>query len=362
MTPAQEDALVSHESSAARVPDDPPQPGRAAQLIGLGGWLPPREVTNAQVCAQLDTTDEWIRSRIGIATRRIADPSTATSDMAVKAGVLAMESAGTEHVDAVIVATSCPDHPVPATAPIVAHKLNQRHVPAFDIGAGCSGFLYATTVAAGLIHAASARTVLVIGAEKLSTITDPADRSTAPIFGDGAGAVVLTAGPATQPGAFGPVVWGSDGTYADALIVHDGGSRRPATTDGPLDHFVRMRGNEVLRHAIRRMSQAAREAATAAGWHLHDIDRLIVHQANARIGAGVANALTIPPERVPTNIARVANTSAASIPLLLADAAIHGHLEPSHRILMAAFGAGFTWAASTLVWPDKLRPLMTTTL
>lgn len=335
-----------------------PSPAHAARLIGLGSCLPPQKVSNDDLASRLDTTDEWIRTRIGIAERHIADPATATSDLAVEAGVRAMKSAAVEHVDAVILATATPDHHVPGTAPTVAHRLGLRHVPAFDLGAGCSGFVYATTVAAGLIHAGTAGTVLVIGAEKMSAVIDSADRSTAPIFGDGAGAVVLTAGQAGEPGSLGPAVWGSDGEHADAIVIPDGGSRRPSNpTGGVNDRYVRMKGNEVFRHAVRRIIQATKESVAAAGWSMQDVDRLIVHQANARISAAVANTLAIPVERVPSNIAHVGNTSAASIPLLLSHAALDGQLEAGQRVVVTSFGAGFTWAATTLLWPIGLQAL-----
>lgn len=329
------------------------------RLIGLGAHLPPRKVGNAALASRLDTTDEWIRTRIGIAERHLADPATATSDLAVEAGLRAMKSAGIEHVDAVILATATPDHHVPGTAPLVAHQLGLRHVPAFDLGAGCSGFVYATTVAAGLIHAGTAGTVLVVGAEKMSAVIDPADRSTAPIFGDGAGAVVLTAGRADEPGVLGPAAWGSDGEHADAICIPVGGSRHPSrTTDDAKNQYVHMQGNEVFRHAVRHITHVTRDAAAAAGWHVQDVDRLIVHQANARISAAVAHTLGIPPERLPSNIAHVGNTSAASIPLLLSHSAIDGQLKAGQRVLVASFGAGFTWAATTLLWPVGLRALV----
>ncbi|WP_308345633.1 beta-ketoacyl-ACP synthase III [Streptomyces sp. ISL-94] len=328
-------------------------------MVGLGSWLPPRRVANAELCASLDTSDEWIRTRIGIASRHAADPGTATSDMAVEAGLRAMKSAGVEHVDAVVLATSTPDHPVPGTAPAVAHRLGLRQVPAFDVAAGCSGFVYATTVAAGLIQAGTCRTVLVVGAEAMSSAVDPTDRSTAPIFGDGAGAVVLAVGRAGESGALGPVAWGSDGEHFDAIYIPAGGSRRPVT--GPAaahsERCVRMRGQETFRHAVGRMSQVAREAAAAAGWTMQDVDRLVVHQANALIGKSVADTLGIPLARVPSNIARVGNTSAASIPLLLAHSTDEGDLAAGHRVLVAAFGAGFTWAATTLVWPEDMEAI-----
>ncbi|WP_405607197.1 beta-ketoacyl-ACP synthase III [Streptomyces sp. NBC_00076] len=336
-----------------------PSPAHAARLIGLGAYLPPKKVPNADFAARLDTTDEWIRTRIGIAERHIADPATATSDLAVEAGRRAMKSAQVEYVDAVILATATPDHHVPGTAPLVADQLGLPQVCAFDLGAGCSGFVYATTVAAGLIHAGTAGTVLVIGAEKMSAVVDPADRSTAPIFGDGAGAVVLTAGQADEPGALGPTAWGSEGKHADAICIPAGGSRRPSrTVDDLKNQYVHMKGNEVFRHAVRRITHVTQEAAAAAGWRIQDVDRLIVHQANARISAAVADALGIPPERVPANITHVGNTSAASIPLLLSHAAIDGRLKARQRVLVTSFGAGFTWAATTLLWPVDLQALV----
>ncbi|MDT0611075.1 beta-ketoacyl-ACP synthase III [Streptomyces lancefieldiae] len=336
-----------------------PSPARAARLLGLGAYLPPRTVSNAELSSRLDTTDEWIRTRIGIAERHIADPVTATSDLAAEAGLRAMKSARVEHVDAVVLATATPDHHVPGTAPLVAHRLGLRQIPAFDLGAGCSGFVYATTVAAGLIHAGTAGSVLVIGAEKMSAVIDPADRQTAPIFGDGAGAVVLTAGRADEPGVLGPAAWGSDGEHADAIHIPAGGSRCPSrTVDDAKNQYVHMKGNEVFRHAVRHITRVTQEAAAAAGWRLQDVDRVIVHQANARISAAVAHTLGIPPECLPSNIAHVGNTSAASIPLLLSHSAIDGQLKAGQRVVVTSFGAGFTWAATTLLWPTGLQALV----
>ncbi|GGX13769.1 beta-ketoacyl-ACP synthase III [Streptomyces noursei] len=328
-----------------------------AVLTGLGAWLPPREVTNDELCAHLDTSDAWIRERIGISVRRRADPKTATGDLAAEAGARALRSAGVTQADTVVLATTTPDHPCPATAPDVAARLGLGNAAAFDIAAGCSGFLYATTVAAGLIRSGTAGRVLVIGAETMSAVIDPEDRATAPIFGDGAGAAVLEAGRPGQAGSLGEVVWGSDGERADAIVIPVGGSRNRDGRDAApqSERHVRMRGNEVLRHAVRRMTAAATRAAAAAGWALADVDRLIVHQANARISAAVSDALGIPPERVPSNIATVGNTAAASIPLLLTDAAAEGALRPGDRVLLVAFGSGLAWAATTLVWPAGLQ-------
>lgn len=328
----------------------------AAVLTGLGAWLPPRRVPNSELCARLDTSDQWIRERIGIAERRFAEPDVSTGDMAAAAGARAMDSAGVDTVDAVLLATSSPDHPCPATAPWVADRLGLTGVAAFDVAAGCSGFLYATTAAAGLIASGTAGRVLVVGAETMTSIVDPGDRATAPIFGEGAGAVVLEAGPPHTEGALGPVVWGSDGSLADAIVVPAGGARgRYGRDRAPRGDFhVHMRGNEVFRHAVRRMTAAARDAVVSAGWEMPDVDRLIAHQANQRITTAVADALGVPAGNCPSNIREVGNTAAASLPLLLAHAADRGDLKPGHKVLLVAFGSGLAWAATTLVWPAGL--------
>ncbi|MFD9440867.1 beta-ketoacyl-ACP synthase III [Streptomyces sp. NPDC060001] len=331
-------------------------PGPTAVVTGVGAYLPPRRVTNDELCSRLDSSDAWIRERIGIEERRRADAAMSTGDLALEAARRAMRSADVADVDTLVLATTTPDHHCPATAPAVAHRLGLRDAVAFDVTAGCAGFVHASAVAAGLISAGSARKVLVVGAETMSAIIDSDDRSTAPLFGDGAGAVVLEAGAGKQDGSLGPFVWGSDGSLADAIVIPAGGAReRDRRDSAPAgDFFVHMRGNEVFRHAVRRMSQAARDAVKAAGWTLDEVDRLIVHQANGRIGASVADALGIPPERTPSNIAHVGNTAAASVPLLLAHAADEGQLKPGHRVLVVAFGSGLAWAATTLVWPPGI--------
>ncbi|MFH8462647.1 beta-ketoacyl-ACP synthase III [Streptomyces sp. NPDC017991] len=330
--------------------------GPAAVVTGVGSHLPPRRVTNDELCARLDSSDAWIRERIGIQERRRADTAVSTGDLALEAARRAMRSAGVTDVDALVLATTTPDHHCPATAPAVAHRLGLRDTIAFDVTAGCAGFVYASAVAAGLISAGSAQRVLVVGAETMSAIIDSDDRATAPLFGDGAGAMVLEAGLAGQDGSLGSFAWGSDGSLADAIVIPAGGARERDRRDtAPAgDFFVHMRGNEVFRHAVRRMSQAARDAAQAAGWTLDEVDRLIVHQANGRIAASVADALGIPPERTPSNIAQVGNTAAASVPLLLAHAADEGQLKPGHRVLVVAFGSGLAWAATSLVWPPGI--------
>ncbi len=370
----------------------------AAVLAGLGGCLPPRVVTNGELAAYLDTTDEWIRGRTGIAARRWVEPGTSTGDLAVAAGARALRAAGVAGVagaavaggpggvpgggsdgvagvagvaggvaglaglaggvaggvDAVVVATTTPDRLCPATAPEVAFRLGLAGVAAYDVAAACTGFLYGLASAVGMIAAGSARRVLLIGAETYSTIIDPKDRSTAVIFGDGAAAVVLRAGDPGEPGAIGPCDLGSDGGGSDLIEIPAGGSRQRSagSRTQPEDHFFQMRGKQVYRHAVHRMAGSAQVALTRAGWGTAEVDRFVPHQANGRISVAVAERLGIGPDRVLANIEQVGNTAAASIPLLLAQAAADGRLLPGHRVLLAAFGGGLTWAATTLVWPE----------
>lgn len=325
-----------------------------AVIRGIGYWLPARIVTNAELCARLDTSEDWIVSRTGISCRRWIEPGQATSDLAVEAGISALKSAGGGPVDAVVLATTTPDYRCPATAPEVASRLGLGGVAAFDISAVCSGFLYGLATAAGFIAAGMADCVLLIAAEAFSTLLNPDDRSTLPIFGDGAGAVVLRRGRAGEPGAVGPVVLGSDGDRSELIMVKAGGSRQPShggVSDSTSQYF-QMRGREVYREAIERMSAAGAEALNAAGWQLGDVDRLVAHQANARINAAVAATLGLRQDAVAQNISEVGNTAAASIPVLLAQAASGGTLEPGHRVLLVAFGGGLTWGAATLTWPE----------
>jgi 3-oxoacyl-[acyl-carrier-protein] synthase-3 len=328
--------------------------GGSAVLAGLGAWVPPRVVTNDELAARLDTSDEWIRARTGIAVRHLIDPGMTTCDLATHAGALALKSADDASVDAVIVATTTPDRLCPGTAPEVAARLGLSGIAAHDVQAVCSGFLYGLASAAGFIAAGIASRVLVIGAETLSTITNPADRTTAAILADGAGAVVLRAGDATEPGAIGPIGLGSDGENSDLIQIPAGGARQRSAGAGtqPEDHYFQMSGRQVYRHAVERLTASAHTAATAAGWTMADVDRLVMHQANARISAAVTERLGLDTAKVLSNIEYVGNTSAASIPLLLAQAAADGRLAAGHRVLLAAFGGGLTWGATTLTWPE----------
>lgn len=327
---------------------------RNTVVCGAGCWLPPRVVTNEELTARLDTSDEWIASRTGIRSRRLVEPGMSTGDLATEAGALALKSAGNADVDAVVLATTTPDRVCPGTAPTVAARLGLAGVPAWDVAAVCSGFLYGLASATGMIATGSADRVLLIGADTFSTIVNPADRTTAVIFADGAGAVVLRAGTADEPGVVGPCALGSDGGNVDLVYVPAGGARQKSEGGQPdrADHYLMMRGNDVYRHAVERISEASRQAVDRAGWRLDDVDRFVPHQANNRICAAVAQRLGLPADRVVSNIERVGNTAAASIPLLLAEAGADGRLRTGDRVLTAGFGAGLTWGAATLTWPD----------
>ncbi|MFB7836065.1 beta-ketoacyl-ACP synthase 3 [Streptomyces sp. NPDC056056] len=309
-----------------------------AVLCGVGTALPDRTVSNQQVGGHLGLSADWITQRTGISNRLRCGPDTSTADLAVGAGAAALESSGGHPVEAVIVATATPDHLMPATAPTVAARLGLRGIAAFDVAAACTGLLYALQVAQGLICTGSAQRVLVIAADRLSHTTDPDDPATAPLFGDGAAAVILRNGQADEPGVLGPIVLGADGQHADALFI-------------PHGQFMRMRGREVFQHAITRLVQVSAQAASATGWSPRDVDRFVPHQANARITAAVAQRLGVARHRVLESIGDLGNTSVASIPITLARSAADGSLREGHRVLLSAFGAGLTWGATTLVWP-----------
>ncbi|GAB2974525.1 beta-ketoacyl-ACP synthase III [Saccharothrix stipae] len=322
--------------------------GRAAVVTGIGSALPDRVVTNDMLAARMDTSDEWIRTRTGIRERRVVDPGTATSDLAVAAGERALKSAGVDGVDAVVLATTTPDHPCPATAPAVAARLGLGTVAAYDVAAVCSGFLYGLASAGGLIATGLAERVLMIGAEAFTTIIDQGDRNTAPIFGDGAGAVVLTAGEQSQRGALLGFDLGSDGALADLIIVPSGGSR---DKDGTRRHMD-MRGKAVFVQAVQRMTESSRTVLARTGWSADTVDWLVGHQANARILHAVAEHLGLAQEKAFVNVGKYGNTAGASIPIALADAAGAGLITPGDRVLLTAFGGGATWGAVTLEWPD----------
>ncbi|MGR8012185.1 beta-ketoacyl-ACP synthase III [Streptomyces hypolithicus] len=331
---------------------------RAAVVAGAGAYLPPKLVTNQDMAERFETSDEWIRTRTGMSVRHVVEPGTATSDLAVEAGLRALKSAEAGGAgggaDMVILTTTTPDHPVPSTAPDIASRLGLGVIPAFDMSAVCAGFLYGLANASGLIATRAAERVLLIGADAFTTFVDPEDRTTAVLFGDGAGAVLLRAGDPDEPGAVGRPVLGSDGTLKDLLIVPAGGSRQRSA--GPLTDpgqgYFKMNGRETYRHAVQRMSESSRQAVAAAGWTCAEVDRFAAHQANSRILGAVADDLGIPHEKRLSNVAEVGNTAVASLPLLLAQAAAEGSLAAGHRLLLTAFGGGLSWGAATLTWPD----------
>jgi 3-oxoacyl-[acyl-carrier-protein] synthase-3 len=331
-----------------------PQPGASAVLCGLGAWLPSKVVTNADIASRLDTSEEWISGRTGIHERRVVDPGMSTSDLAVEAGQRALKSANLDQVDVVVLATTTPDRPCPATAPEVAHRIGLDRAAAFDVNAVCTGFLYGLASGAGLIAAGVAEQVLVIGADTFSTIVDPDSRTTAAIFGDGAGAVVLRAGAPHELGALGPFDLGSDGQDADLIMVPAGGSRQRSTRE-PAEvgaEYFTMAGKAVFRKAIFQMSGSAQSVLRKAGLRLRDIDRFVIHQANVRIINGVADMLGQPVGKFVRNIDQVGNTAAASVPLAMASACESGELRAGQRVLLGAFGGGLTWGSTVLRWPD----------
>ncbi|MEV8335054.1 beta-ketoacyl-ACP synthase III [Streptomyces niveus] len=326
-------------------------------VTGLGTYLPPRRVSNEELADRFDTTDEWITTRTGIRTRRWTDTGVSTGDLAVEAGRRALKSAGLspDDIDAVVLATTTPDHPCPATAPDVAAQLGLGHIAAYDISAVCSGFLYALAVAHGQIAAGQAGRVLVIGAETYSTILNPSDRATSCIFGDGAGAVVLAGTESSdQAGDILGVDLGSDGSRKELIRIPAGGSRQ-RTSPGTVpdeDLYFRMEGRQVFHQAVTHMGDSAIRLLDRIGWDKASVNHLVGHQANVRILKSLARYLDLPEDRAVINIDRVGNTSAASIPLALADAAVSGRLKPGDRVLMTAFGGGLTWASTAIIWPD----------
>jgi 3-oxoacyl-[acyl-carrier-protein] synthase-3 len=328
-----------------------------AIVEGLGTAVPGRVVTNAELTAGLDTSDEWVRSRTGIAQRHVADPAMSTSDLAIEAGAEALKSAGDALADAVVLATMTPDRTCPPTAPLVASALGLPPGMALDINAACSGFVYGLAVASGLIAGGIADRVLLIGADVMTRVVDPTDRNTAVLFGDGAGAVVLRRGTAEEPGALGPFDLGGDGELGDLLHIPAGGSRLPTTdaTVADRSHFLRMEGKEVYRQAVAGMTASCQRVLATAALEIAAVDHLVAHQANARILAAVATRLGIAAERCVCNVDRFGNTTAASIPLAMADADAAG-AAPGDLALLTAFGAGLSWGSVLLRWPDLGRP------
>ncbi|MDN5344314.1 MAG: 3-oxoacyl-[acyl-carrier-protein] synthase [Clostridia bacterium] len=325
---------------------------RPAGIVGTGSCLPERVVTNAELERIVDTSDEWIRTRTGIRERRLAGPDTAASDLAVPAAVKALDRAGIrpEDLDLIIVATVTPDTLFPATACLVQERLGARGAAAFDLSAGCSGFIYGLAVANQFISTGVYRTAVVIGVEILSKIINWQDRNTCVLFGDGAGAVVLQA-VAPGEGILG-LHLGADGNGGNLLSIPAGGSRLPASPDSVREqlHTIHMNGPEVFKFAVRIMGEASLKALEQAGLTRADVDFLIPHQANIRIIEAATKRLGLAPEKVYVNLHRYGNMSSASIPVALDEACREGRLHRGDRVVLVAFGAGLTWGAAVLRW------------
>jgi 3-oxoacyl-[acyl-carrier-protein] synthase III len=322
--------------------DDPATLGEVrgagcAGVLGVGTALPEEVLSSAQVAAGIGVDEQWIVRRTGIAARRRAAPGAELSELAAEAGRAALEHARlpAAELDLVLVATFTADAIVPPASAEVAHRLGALTAGAFDVNGACTGFLSALATADALIGAGAARTALVVGAEIISRRLDSGDRNTAAVFGDGAGAVVLGA---DSPGRLGPFVLGADGSQS-RLITIDAASGT-----------LRMDGHETFKQAVARMQQVSLDACSAAGVGIAEIDLFVFHQANSRITATLMERLGVDPEKVVDCIAQLGNTSAASIPLALSSALADGRLRPGARVLLAAVGAGFTWAGAVMVW------------
>jgi 3-oxoacyl-[acyl-carrier-protein] synthase-3 len=323
-----------------------------AVITGWGMYAPSRVLTNDELATMVDTSDEWIVTRTGIRERRIAADDETTTTLSVYAARDALAVAGVDasEVDLVIVGTCSPDYQLPATAVLVATELGATRAAGFDLQAACSGFLYALATGSGFIRSGMYRNVLVVGVEVLSRFINWQDRNTCVLFGDGAGAVLLSA--SDQPG--GLLGWDlfSDGTGCEGIIVPAGGSRRPAsieTVEGKL-HYIQMAGRDVYKYATRQLADSAQTALRQAGLTVADVDQFVFHQANLRIIEHVERELGIPEDKVFVNIEKYGNTSAASVPMALAEAVAAGRIQPGDRILMVAFGAGYTAGAAVVEW------------
>jgi 3-oxoacyl-[acyl-carrier-protein] synthase-3 len=326
------------------------QQSQAVEIASVGSYLPERVLTNQDLEEMVDTSDEWIVPRTGIRERRIAAEEQATSDMAAEAGKQALQRAGLDalELDAVLVATCTPDHAFPATACLVQAQIGAGNAFACDLEAACSGFVYALSQATGMIGAGMAGNVLVIGAETLSRITDYEDRGSCILFGDGAGAAILR--PAADGGEFLYTELGADGSHPDILIVPAGGSRSPTTheTVEAGDHYMKLQGRDVFKLAVNKLTELIQRIPERTGVDLDDVKMVLPHQSNIRIIKSACERSGIDLGKAYMNIDRVGNTSAASIPLAMAEAVEEGALQRGDLALLLAFGGGLTWGATLL--------------
>jgi len=322
------------------------------RIIGTGSSAPDRVLTNADLEKMVDTSDEWITERSGIKERRIAPPDKVGSDYACEASLIAMKVAGVtaEGLDMIILATVTPDVPLPSTACILQDRLGAKNAAVMDIVAACSGFIYGISIARSLIMIGQVKTVLVIGVELLSRITDWSDRYTCVLFGDGAGAAVLQG--SDRPGGVLNTYLKSDGSLAHLLHIPFGGTKVPLNAQNVCDghRYVQMEGQDVFKSAVKAMGEAAAKILQRSNVSSKDISLMIPHQANIRIIEATAKRIKLPMEKVYVNIQRYGNTSAASIPIALDEAVREGRIKSGDKILLVAFGAGFTWGSALIEW------------
>ena len=328
---------------------------RAVGIVGIGSYVPANTVTNKDMEAIVETSDEWISDRTGIKCRHFVADNEHTSDLATKAAERALKDANLtpDDIDLIVVATATPDMLFPSTACLVQHNLNASKAAAYDLSAGCSGFMYSIATASQFIKTGLYKYVLVIGAEALSRLMDFTDRNTCVLFGDGAGAVVLGEVPEGY-GILG-IHLGSDGGGGPLLSLPAGGTRIPATEESVKNrlHYIHMEGNEVFKFAVKIMGEAAFKALEQAGMQPADVDWLIPHQANIRIIQSAAKRLKMPMEKVVVNVDRYGNTSSASIPIALEEAIHDGRIKSGQTVVMVGFGAGLTWASTVIRWHHK---------
>ncbi len=328
------------------------KPKRTVSIIGTGSYVPEKVLTNAELSLSVNTSDEWIRTRTGIGERRIAGPDEFTSTLATKAALNALENAGIggDELDLIIVATATPDMFFPSTACLVQKELGAKKAACFDISAACSGFLYALEIAQQFITGHTCNTVMVIGAEKLSSIVNWKDRNTCVLFGDGAGAAILR----SRAGSHGVVstYMGSDGNYADILSMPGGGCRLPTTKENADERLntIRMSGKEVFKQAVNAMLTAATKALEQSGLRAEDLACIIPHQANMRIVEALAERMNLPIDRFMVNLDRFGNTSAAAVAMALDEANRTGRMKIGDYVLLVVFGGGLTWASSVIQW------------
>lgn len=325
---------------------------RRVAIVGTGSYAPEKILTNDDIAKIVDTSDEWIKTRTGVKERRVVGEGEATSDIATEAARRALQSANIESgdVDLIIVATSTPDFFFPATACIVQHNIGAKNAAAFDLEAACSGFLYSLSIGNSLISTGVYDNILIIGAEVFYNFLDWEDRTTCVLFGDGAGAAILR--PTLKENCIIANYLGADGSGKDTIKFPAGGSRLPASQETVIQklHYVKMRGNETFKFAVRAMSDSVLIVLKQCDISLKEVDWLIPHQANIRIMQAVADRISLPREKVIINIDRYGNTSAASIPIALDEVVRDGKIKEGDIIVMVAFGAGLTWASSVVRW------------